>query len=656
MEKLSKIEFRVFICVVVQMVVSVIAALIFRTGFVLPFIFAIVEGVILYYLIFQYKHTLDVNNLNVEHLVSSSAKDALLFSNTGMVTYDEDYVVTFMSDLFAERSIDRVGTKVLEWLPEVDPLISGREESVLLPLDAYIYEIKRKEDEPVLLFKDITDRMYYQRLSEHEKVVIGLFDFDNYEESTQYEDEAEVSAINNAIRTPLVEYSKRYEFLLRRITNSRYVGVMSESIYQQLVEDRFSILNTVRKAAQGIDAAITLSMGIARNYDGYLELDEAASRLLDLAQSRGGDQVAVQSKGEDVRYYGGSTEALEKRSKVRVRIVSHALRDLIQKSTNVIICGHKEADFDCMGSAMGLSRICEAYHKPCCIIAKTGGIEAKLDRAMKARKEAISQRFNLVTESEALNQLKEGTLVVMTDHHGLKQSNGHQVLERAKKIVIIDHHRRSAELDVKPILVYIEAGASSACELITEFLPYVTNRVDINELEATFMLAGMTIDTNRFKVRTGARTYEAAGTLRKNGANPVLVDEYLKDTYDDFETVTKVLSHVEQLGNGIVLSEVNDKIVSRSLISQAADRLLSVKGVNAAFVISRIDEHATGITARSDGSLNVQVIMEKMKGGGHMTAAAVQRIDVATEVLRTELLAAIDWYIKENNNESNLIK
>ncbi|MCF0115569.1 MAG: DHH family phosphoesterase [Erysipelotrichaceae bacterium] len=656
MEKLNKFEFRVLICILVQWAVALVFAFVFKMNFILPFVFALVEGIIIYYLIHYYKNIVDETNVNIEHLVSSSAKDALLFSQTGMVTYDEDYVVTFMSDLFKERNIDRRGEKVLSWLPEVDPLISGRDESVFVPLDAYIYEIKRKEDEPVLLFKDITDKMYYQRLAEHEKVVIGLFDFDNYEESTQYEDEAEVSAINNAIRTPLVEYAKHYGFLLRRLTNSRYIGVLSESIYKQLVEDRFSILNTVRKAAQGLDAAITLSIGIARDYDGYLELDEAASRLLDLAQSRGGDQVAVQEKGKDVRYYGGSSEAQEKRSKVRVRIVSHALRDLIQKSSNVIICGHKESDFDCLGSAMGLSRIIDAYHKPCCIIAKTGGIEAKLTRAMKLSKDAISERFTLVSENEALNQLKDNTLVIMTDHHSLRQSNGRQVLEKAKKIVIIDHHRRSAELEVKPILVYIEAGASSSCELVTEFLPYVTNRVDLSELEATIMLAGMTIDTNQFKVRTGARTFEAAGVLRKNGANPSLVDEYLKDTYEDFETKTLVLSQVEQLSNGIVISEIKDRVISRSLISQAADTLLGVKGVEAAFVIARIEERETGITARSNGNLNVQVIMEKMKGGGHRTAAAVQRMDTSTIVLREELGKCIEEYLKENSDEGNLVK
>jgi c-di-AMP phosphodiesterase-like protein len=326
--------------------------------------------------------------------------------------------------------------------------------------------------------------------------------------------------------------------------------------------------------------------------------------------------------------------------------MSHALRDLIQQSSNVIICGHKNADFDCIGSAICLSRICSSLHKQVCIIARTGGIEEKLEGAMKANEEILKKEVNFVTEGEAINQLQDNSLVIMTDHHNVRQSNGAKLLEQARKVVVIDHHRRSTDMGVKPVLIYIEAGASSTCELLTEMIPYMSQRTNLSDIDASFMLAGMIIDTQRWRVRTGSRTYDAASVLRKYGADPQTAYDWLRDTFDEFTVKSMAMATAERYPGGVIIAPIREKNMTRSLMSQVADSLLTIQSVQASFVIAQSGSD-TCISARSGGRINVQRIMETMGGGGHLSAAAVQRPKSSVDALKAELIAAVEKYLKE---------
>ena len=652
MQQIDKLKWQIFSIIVLQFFILIVLYFFFDITVVVPLIITIIEGLIVYYIIYFCKKEIDNYSHGVENYLGSSYNDIFDFGQVGIVMYDENYVVTFMSELFKDSSIDRVGKKILSWLPEVDELISGKSESVKVMLDNRLYEVKRKDEETVLLFKDITKQDYFETCYKDEQLVVGLFNLDNYEESTQYEDEIEVSNINSILRTCINEYAKEHKIMLKRLNSFRYLAILNEKIYKELVEDRFSLLNKIRREAQKLDVPITLSMSFARGSSDIQQLDEISVQLMDLAQTRGGDQVVTKKVDEDVKYYGGSSEALEKRSRVRVRVMANTIKELIQKSSNVIICGHMVADFDCIGAAIGMARIVECYHKQVCVVAKTGGIEEKIKGALDANEKALKDRVLFVSENEALNQLKDNTLVIMVDHHNLAQSNAKQILQKAKRIAIIDHHRRSADLEVKPMYVYIESAASSSCELITEFMPYISNRLDINEVEATIMLGGMTVDTNSFKRKTGSRTYDAASTLRKLGANPILVDEYLKDTYEEMRIKNLIVANSYQFKKGIALS-TNDTLITRSLMSQAADKLMTIQNMHAAFVIAKGEDDQVCISARSDGTINVQIIMEKMHGGGHLTGAALQRKNTTVEALREELCATIENYLKEVQNESN---
>lgn len=653
-QKMSRIKQIVFVALAIQLAVIILLQLIFKINILPGILVLIVEALITVYLLDYFQSANEEESIGLEKYLGGSYAEAYLVGGVGMMNYDENYVITWQSELFKERGLDRIGSKLLTWLPEANDIISGETEKVSVTIDQYVYEVSKRENAPTIFFKDITLLNKYRGKYNEEHVVLGLASFDNYEESTMYADDADIANINATIRTPLNEYFQKFGVFLRRLNNNRYLLVLNEKIYREIAADRFSILNIVRKASQKAEVSITLSMAFAKGSSNFAELDETVTKLMDLAQTRGGDQVAIQVVGEDVKYFGGSTEAAEKRSRVRVRVMAHALRDLIQHSSNVIICGHKNADFDCIGSAICLSKMASAFNKPVSIIAKTGGIEEKLDAAMKGNEKELAEDIKFVTEGEAINQLKDDTLVIMTDHHNILQSNGAKLLEMAERIVVIDHHRRSTDMGVKPILIYIEAGASSTCEILTEMIPFVSSKVDISELEATFMLAGMTIDTRKWRERTGVRTYDAASALRKLGADPQVAYDYLKDTYDEFVLKSAIMNASERYPDGIVIAAVENEKITRSIMSQVADSLLSIQDVKAAFVIAQ--DKSTGInsiSARSNGEINVQAIMEAMHGGGHMTAAATQRKDATVKELKEELINIIEQQKKEAEDESN---
>jgi len=649
-QKISKTKKVVILLLVMQAVLLCFVYMTVNKSILTAGAIFLAECIAMIYLFSEFDNISEEQSQGVRAVLGSAAEEAYLAGGVGMVIYNEDYIITWMSDLFQKRGIDRVGKKLLTWLPEADDLISGRTDSVTVTLDAEIYEIIRKADAPILIFRDVTEEKTLEKRYEKERFVLGMASFDNYEESTQYADEAETAAISNGVRTPLTQYCHDNGILTKRLNNYKYLLLLDEDKFEKIAADHFSVLNKVRKAAQKMDVSITLSMAFARGAEDFEQLDEMASKLMDLASTRGGDQVAVQTAGEDPKFFGGNTEAAEKRSRVRVRVMSHSFRDLVNNSSNVIICGHKTADFDCIGSAICLAQMVKSLHKQVCIIAKTGGIEEKLKAAMDENAEELKNEISFVTESEAMNQLQPSTLVIMTDHHNIKQSNGSKVLEAAKKIMVIDHHRRATDMGVKPVLVYIEAGASSTCELLTEMISYVSQHVDISELDATMMLTGMIVDTNRWRVRTGARTYEAASALRQLGADPVKANAWLKDTYDEFALKSLIMNNAERYTSGIVISCVKDRYVTRSIMSQVADSLLGIQNVEAAFVIGNTSDSETAVSARSAGKINVQAIMENMHGGGHRTAAALQRPRMKIEDLKEELLENIDIYFNEEGD------
>ena len=523
-----------------------------------------------------------------------------------------------------------------------------------------VYEITRKENAQVLYVRDVSEILRLKTQYMQEAIVVGLLQLDNYMEIQQYEDEEKMALINTNLRQPVLNWAKKYGMFVRRLRSDRFLVVLDERIYTEIVRDRFSILNDIRAAADEIDVSITLSMSYARGTTDYRLLDQMVNDLLELAQSRGGDQVAVKKYGENVKYYGGNSEAKEKRSKVRVRVMAQAVKEAIMEANRVFIVGHKLMDFDCMGAALGVSCLCSAYDAPAYIVSKSGGVELQLQEALRGCMDQLEERHGFLDDEEAARMVNERDLVIVVDHNAPNQCGAPLTLAAAEKIMIIDHHRRGEDFIDNPLLVYIESSASSVCELITEFFPYQSNSIHINEEEATLMYTGILVDTNRFKMRTGSRTFEAAAYLRKLGVNAASAENMLKENFQDFAEQTDIMKYTHVYQDNLLIAAVKeDRIFHRTMMSKAADALLNIKGIEASFVIAYTAEHTVGISSRSKGNVNVQIIMEQMQGGGHFSAAALSRDHAKVEDLEKELHEVIDQYKKEQEDmkhESDSVK
>ncbi len=586
----------------------------------------------------------------IEETVAPSYLEALHNAKTGIIFYDDFYVITWMSDYLEQQGYgNRIGHKLLEWLPEVDELLKGDSDSVVVNLDEHFFIIEKSRDGQVLFLKDETNEVIFKDKSTFEQPVVGMINIDNFDESTRYEDEYVAAQVNGTIRTGIINWCKQHQIVCKRIRNDRYYLIMNYRSYRKMADnDRFSILKQVREQALELDLMITLSMSFAYGSNDLSLLDDYVVNGMELAQSRGGDQVAIKQDGKDVIFFGGNSEASEKRSRVRARVMAHALRDMISRCSNVILVGHKEADFDCVGALLGLSSIANSLNKRNSIVLKSGGIESKVNAFIEDNQAYFDEQFHFITESQAINELEKDTLVIMTDHNSMMQCNAANMVKQANKVIIIDHHRRPEDLIIQPMMVYIEPGCSSTSEMVTEFFSYMGHQIQVDSMVATIMYAGIIVDTQRFKNRSGQRTFDAASKLLDLRADSVLVDQLLKDSYKEFEAKINWLNQTVQLFPGYYLI-MQDIVTTRSFMSQIADDLMDIDNAKAVFVMAKLDDKQIGISARSGGEVNVQVIMEDLKGGGHRTAAASQRSDVNMVQLRQELVEAIERRINEVN-------
>ena len=645
MERLENIKVQIGIVILAQFVALFALFMADIEGVkILPMlILVIINSLVVIWVVYWFESDREQRDIDISRILGHDAKDALLIGEMGIITYDEQYCATWMSELLQERGVNIVGKKLTSWIGDITELFQGEVDSITAHDGEYVYEITRKENGQVLFVKDITEFARISEKFQEDGIVAGLLQLDNYMEIQQYEDETKMAQINTCLRQPLVEWADKYGMLIRRLRSDRFLVVLNEKIYQQVVEDKFAILNTVRKNAEDIDVSITLSMAFARGTDDFAQLDTMISDLLELAQSRGGDQAAVKKYGESVKYYGGNSEAREKRSKVRVRVMSQAIREAIMEAKRVFVIGHRDMDFDCMGAALCMSRLATAYNKESYIVSQSSGIEPQLAQALTEYEDIFNGRHRFLQDEEAARMIEDEDLLIVVDHNNPKQTGAPLTLEAANRIIVIDHHRRSEDFIGNPLLVYVETSASSTCELAAEFLPYQTNRVNLSEEEATLMYVGILVDTNRFRNRTGSRTFESVAYLKKLGIDPIAAENMLKEDFRDFAAKTEIMNYSQTYADNIIIAAVEkDAQVNRTLMSQAADSMLEIKGVEASFVIARINENECGISARSKGVVNVQVIMEKMHGGGHFNAAALQRYDTSVKALKEELKKKIE--------------
>lgn len=463
-----------------------------------------------------------------------------------------------------------------------------------------------------------------------EKICVCHVNIDNYDELISNVSPEIGMTIAAKIDSIVRKWAAKFEGSITKIQNTAYLIYFHHVQIRQIVDTRFNILDEVREIETKADFPASLSIGMGIGGKNIRETEEYAVAALELALGRGGDQAVVKNESK-IQYYGGKNQTVEKGNKGKSRIVGHAIKQLIEQSNRVLIMGHRGADMDAFGSALGIYRLCAITGTEAHIV-----IDEVNDALQTMYTQAkATDNYSFITTQRAEKMITRETLLVVLDTHRPGYLEKPELLSKAERIVVIDHHRKAEDCIENTALSYIESYASSTAELVTEILQYVGGKKTLIKLEAEALLAGMYIDTNRFAVKTGVRTFEAAAWLRRSGADTTEVKRFFQTDLDDFRVRAKCIAAAEFYDNGVAVSVCEGENQEAQIInSQVADELLNIKGIKASFVAGRNEKGVTCVSARSLGEVNVQLIMEKLGGGGHLTTAGAQVSDSPEEVLR----------------------
>ena len=591
--------------------------------------------------------------LDISRVLGKEAKDALSFGNIGILTYNEEYVVTWASSYFDQKGLDLVNKKLTSWIEEIRTLFDEDVEVITAESEGSIYEITRKSEGQLLFVKEVTELTHLKKQIQEKEIVVGLVQLDNYMEYQSYENEELMAHINTQLRSPIVTWAQKNGILIRRLRSDRFILVLNKNILHAIRAQNFSILQIIKDKASQIGVSITLSMSFAYGTDDFIVLDDAINELIELAQSRGGDQAAIKDVHGAVEYVGGNSEMSSARSKVRVRVLAQTLQDAILESDAVYIAGHIMTDFDCMGACLSISNWANALNKKAYIVLKDVPRDNQLQSVMDQYLHFIEERHIFITPSQAAEQIDVSKdLMIMLDHGIPAISSAKEFIEDCQRVIVIDHHRRNENFVKNAIFTYVESSASSTCELIVEMLQNIPSHVPIFEAEATIMYLGILVDTNRFKMHTDARTFEAAACLNTWGANFKLAEKALCEDYEHFSLKHHLIQAARPFADHFMIVCEEEEIVDKTILAQVSEALLLIKGCKASFTIARtLDQgHPTSCSARSDGSFNVQKIMEQIHGGGHFSAAASSTDTMDPQTFKQELMELIR---KEENSESH---
>ncbi|MGM9924389.1 MAG: DHH family phosphoesterase [Bacillus sp. (in: firmicutes)] len=564
--------------------------------------------------------------------------------------YDIEWTNPYLNSCFHEDTV--VGSSLFDVAESLIPIIKQDIEMETVTIHDRKFKVVHKSSERLLYFFDVTEQVEIEKMYEDERTVISIIFLDNYDELTQAMNDQKRSSLNSLVTSLLDKWAKDNGVFLKRISSDRFIGIFNESILQHLEKTKFTILDEIRETTAKQHVPLTLSIGVGSGASSLPELGTMAQSSLDLALGRGGDQVAIKLSNGKAKFFGGKTNPVEKRTRVRARVISHALKDIILDSDKVIIMGHKYPDMDAIGSAIGISEVANMNERDSYIVVNFQELDTGVQRMMNEIKNKPELYSRFITPEDAYEVLTDDTLLVIVDTHKPSMVIDEKLLRSIEKVVVIDHHRRGEEFINRALLVYMEPYASSTAELVTELLEYQDKSSKIDMLEATALLAGIIVDTKSFTLRTGSRTFDAASYLRSHGANTVLVQKFLKEDLHVYIQRAKLIESVKFYKEGIAIAKGQpDQIYEQILIAQAADTLLSMDGIGASFVVSKRAEDIVSISARSLGEVNVQIIMEMLNGGGHLTNAATQLEGITVDEAVTRLQHAIDEYLEGGSKE-----
>lgn len=597
---------------------------------------------------------------DLSYKIKRSEQEALLKMPIGILMLNDSAEVVWvnptMQKLFGQEEI--LGKKLTEADEELAKVINdnmSNKDSVEIKWQDKRFNMLVQSDINVVYLLDITHYAEIQKQYDDSRLVIGQIFIDNYDEVTQSMNDTNISNLSNYITNELSSWASQMGMFLKMIDEDHYFVLVYTKSLTQMEKEKFKLLDRIRERTSKQNFPVTLSIGLAYGGTDLAKLSRLSQSNLDLALGRGGDQVVVRGVDDSqARFYGGKTNPMEKRTRVRARMISQALQELMSQSDDIFVMGHARPDMDSIGACLGIRRIAKMNGKQCWLVLDTDNLHSDIQRLLDEIDNYPDIKESIISPEEALQKATKKSLLLMLDLSKPSISMSPELYDQLKnRVIIIDHHRRGEEFPENPMLVYIEPYASSTCELITEMFEYQSRYSDdpINKLEATAMLTGIIIDTKSFSLRTGTRTFDAASYLRSVGADSQMSQHFMKENVQSFLQRNHLIDRVEFVGNGnaVVVGE-NDRAYDPVTAAQAADSLLTVSGVQASYVVTHRSEDIIGISARSNGETNVQIIMEKMGGGGHLSNAATQIEDRDILDVRKQLLDLIAQ-TEENNTE-----
>lgn len=596
---------------------------------------------------------------NLSYRIKRGEQEAMIKMPLGIMLYDKDRQIQWINPYLQMylHGKDIIGSSISSVDKELakyvdDAIKSNSNQNKIIKWGDRKFEMVVQDDLGVVYLLDITRYANIEEKYKQERLAIGLIFIDNYDELSQSMSDQNLTNMSSYVQNALSNYAGQFNSYLKRIDEDHFILLTHMHDLAKMEEDKFSILDKVRTESSRKNMPLTLSIGIAFGSESLNEIADQAQSNLDLALGRGGDQVVVKQSGHEAHFYGGKSNPMEKRTRVRARMVSQALVELFKGVDHVFVQGHRNPDLDAIGSAIGIVKIARIHGVKASVVLDVDHVNYDVGRLIAKMQAAGIDKDIFISPKDALEEATDESLLVLTDHSKYSITYDPELYDRLKnRLIIIDHHRRGEEFPENPMLVYIEPYASSTCELVTEMIEYQPQGGEgvLTDLEASAMLAGITVDSKEFSLRTGTRTFDAASYLRSIGADTQVVSELLKENIDNYLQRSHLVSTIDMIepDMALLVGEEN-KIYDPIITAQAADTALSLEHVDASFALTRRSKDAVGISARSMGNVNVQVIMEKLGGGGHLSNAATQLKGITIEEAKVKLLGAINDYLKEN--------
>lgn len=588
--------------------------------------------------------------------IDSAAKYAVFNLPVPLVVIDLDGKINWynskFSDVITETNV--IGNSIISLVPSLtlEQFKSGEQQEGIKigdkTFNVFANLVNLEDENPqnmiiMLYWFETTAYTDLRHRYNDEKPVLALINVDNFEDVMNETKEEKIPFVTSEIEKRVNLWAMRMNGMIKRYQKDKYIVIFESKYIENLEAKRFSILDEVREIDVGNKIPVTLSIGIGVNGTTPAMLEEDAFACLELALGRGGDQVVIRKKNT-FEFYGGKTKAVEKRNRVKARVIAHGFRALIDESSKVFIMGHKTPDMDSFGSAIGIYRCVANRGKEGYIVL------SEVNEGIETVYQTIKDKdlYQFVSPLQAVELMDENAMLVVVDTHKPSLTECPELLDMTDRVVLIDHHRRSTEFIDKAVLKYMEPYASSTSELVTEILQYMENKPRLEKEEADALLAGITVDTKNFSLKTGVRTFDAAAYLRRQGADTIRVRQLFQDDMQTFVEKAAIVGTAMRHRESIAISTTEIESESIQLIAaQAADDLLDIKGINASFVIAKKSDGSVFISGRSLGDINVQVILEKLGGGGHLEVAGAQFKDTDVNSVKESLIKSIDQYFEE---------